>query len=207
MNELCVGRRVYYPGDMANHDGYGAVVAERAATKFGGATFDVILFDGRTFSAVHPNRFSGLRPWRICDRVHGPGMIDAMQRKAAAVVAERATAEADQKTRLADAVLALTADNPHLTPVGKHCRHKDVAKNIRAAFKRAGIKASVRTETGSMVSSIYVTCNDRTQREQANEIGSKFTLGNFNGSDDSYNYDRFNPWVEAFGGVRYVVVQ
>lgn len=57
--DLPIGTTIYYTGDMANHDGTGSIVAHRPATKWGPASVDVLMEDGRTMNALWPNMFEG----------------------------------------------------------------------------------------------------------------------------------------------------
>lgn len=199
-----VGRRIRYPGDMANIPSDGVIVAVT------NQHFDAILFDGRLFRHVFNAAFSGLRPWTLYDRLHGPALIDAMRHKVAAVAAARALAEADAKQKHADAVASLIAAHPQLTPCSDTNRYDNVVgANLRTMLRAGGIKASVRKERGSMVSSYCITvATDSTdaQVEEAESIGRRFELGRFDGMDDCYHYAKYNAWTDAFGGVRYVNV-
>ena len=49
---LPIGSKVYYTGDMANEDGEGWVGSHMPATRFGGASLNIQLEDGRVFGGV-----------------------------------------------------------------------------------------------------------------------------------------------------------
>lgn len=223
-NLICVGRRVHYPGDICNKPGDGVIVEvhgepQGAPKMIGGGVMilaranecrmKIVLFDGRDFGHTHESSFYGLRPWKFLDKVHGPEMIAATIARAGMVRA-KAVADKDAADVAHKALIEkFIAENPHLLPVGKYPKGGNamVAKNVRTALKHAGIKAlSVRTERGSMVSSIRVSVAAE-DVAKANEIGKRFEYGKFDGMTDCYDYDRYNAWCDAFGGVRYVFVE
>ncbi|WP_439444492.1 hypothetical protein ABWU93_11610 [Xanthomonas translucens pv. translucens] len=195
---ITCGRRVRYPGNMASHFGEGLIVAVSEHH------VDAILFDGRAFRQLPKAAFSGIRPWQLLDRVHGPRLIEVVKQQAA----DRAAAESLQKAtaaqRLLDEVAALIASHPHLTPSTEHRGLAAVGKNLRAQLKRGGIKARVRASGGAYHVRLPAEATDA-QLQMANEIGSSFELGSFDGMTDSYNYQK-SAWTEAFGGVRFVFV-
>jgi hypothetical protein len=193
------GRRVRYPGSMASHSGEGLIVAVSEHH------VDAILFDGRAFRRLPKAAFSGIRPWELLDRVHGPRLIEVVKQQAA----DRAAAESLQKAtaaqRLLDDVAALIASHPHLTPVGpEHRGQAAVGKNLRAHLKHRGIKARVRSHGGSYHVRLTADATEE-QLQAANAIATSFEFGSFDGMTDSYNYVT-SAWTEAFGGVRYVFV-
>jgi ribosomal protein L37AE/L43A len=52
---LPIGSKVHYTGDMANHDGEGWVGSHMPASRFGGASLNIQLEDGRVFGGVFPS--------------------------------------------------------------------------------------------------------------------------------------------------------
>lgn len=114
---------------------------------------------------------------------------------------------------------------PHLVPwpvKPKLSTSALAAANLRIELKRAfpGIKFSVRTELGSMTSSIraqaYVFQADGHTQESARQLdnrgralGQQFVYGKFDGSTDSYDYHNdsdLRAFQDAFGSVRYAFV-
>ena len=66
---------------------------------------------------------------------------------------------------------------------------------IRAELKVRGIKASVRSASGSMTSSVDVTIKQDVTPEQYSEItgfANKFQYGHFDGMTDMYEYSNTN---------------
>ena len=197
-----IGRRVHYPGDVANQSGDGVIVAVNQDLK----QFDAILFDGRSFRRSSFCRFFGVRAWRLLDRRHGPAIIEMAKRK----VAERDASIALQKTMASQQLEANTAEliaaNPHLTPCTDRYDGNIVGKNLRALLKAEGIKASVRKSSGS---AYYVDIITKVSPDRFAEIDAmcdRFKAGSFDGMTDCYHYER-TAWGEAFGSVQYVIVQ
>lgn len=203
-NQFEVGRRIHYPGDIANPAADGVIV--RQYRDAWGERFDAILFDGRTFSGLSPQRFSGLRPWRLLDRLHSVAMIEACQRRAAARAAQEATERALGASRLEAERQRLIALHPELTPISIGTR-RTIGDNIRATFRVEGFRgARVRAHRGS--SGYTITLPADTSEESfriAQSLGARYELGSFNGMTDSYEYQR-TAWTDTFGGVRFVFV-
>lgn len=200
--QIEAGRRIHYPGDMANPSADGVVVAVNEELK----QFDAILFDGRSLRRSSFCMLSGVRAWQLLDRVHGPAIINMAKRKAA----ERDAAIALQKTlaahQLEANVAELIAANPHLTPCADRYDGNIVGKNIRALLKAQGIKASVRKDSAS---AYYITITTALSAERYAEIEAmcdRFQAGTFDGMTDCYRYER-SAWTEAFGGVQHVFVK
>jgi hypothetical protein len=193
-----VGSRVRYPGDVANPCGEGAVV-DVTAPETSGASFTIVLDDGREFRAVPVSMFHGLRPWVIL----GGSRLSAEERaKLIAGAARAAKLDADR--------LAVAAEFPHLVRIETaRSRSAAVAANIRRHFKANGLKpASIRTGRGSGVSSVHIRMPSGTSDAdiaKAEKLASMFELGSFDGMSDCYRYapSAFN---DVFGGVRYVFV-
>ena len=83
--------------------------------------------------------------------------------------------------------------------------HASAAKMIRAGLKERGIKASVRTSTGSMTSSINVDIKqdvDPVTFKAIKAFAEQFQMGNFNGMEDIYEYSN----SQDFAQVKYVFV-
>ncbi|MFC6838577.1 hypothetical protein [Xanthomonas theicola] len=193
------GRRVRYPGNMASHSGEGLIVA------VSDHHVDALLFDGRAFRRLPKAAFSGVRPWQLLDRVHGPRLIEVVKQNAADVAAAESLKKATAAQRLLDNVAALIAAHPHLTPVGpEHRGLAAVGKNLRAHLKHRGIKARVRASGGAYHVRLPADATEA-NLQAANAIATSFELGSFDGMTDSYNYAT-SAWTEAFGGVRYVFV-
>ena len=55
--DLPIGTEFHYSGDMANVPGKGVVVAHRPATKWGEASVDITLEDGREIKGIWPAMF------------------------------------------------------------------------------------------------------------------------------------------------------
>jgi hypothetical protein len=187
-----VGQVVKYTGDMANHQGVGAVVAIRNGEW--GKSYDVALTDGRSFNATH---LDGSR-WVVSASVLNAEQVAVLR---AGVTAKEATDKANKSAaeqRLAEAIAKVRADNPWAV-------QNNVAKNIKTELSRAfpSVKFSVRTSRGAGCSSINVGWTDGPTVDQVKPITGKYELGSFDGMTDSYDYER-SAWTEAFGGVRYV---
>lgn len=198
-----VGRRIHYPGDVANHSSDGVVVAINESAQ----RFDSILFDGRILRGISFHAFSGLRPWLALDRVHGPALIDAMHRKAAEIQTARAIEKATAEHALQAAGAALIVAYPHLQAIDPAKPHDSnlVGKNLRALLKAEGIKASVRKDG---YSAYYVKLPADVEAARFDELSGlcrRFQVGSFDGMTDSYEYRR-SAWTETFGGVKYVFV-
>jgi ribosomal protein L37AE/L43A len=52
---LPIGSKIYYTGDMANQDGEGWVGSHMPASRFGSASLNIQLEDGRVFGGVYPS--------------------------------------------------------------------------------------------------------------------------------------------------------
>lgn len=201
IGDVQIGRRIHYPGDMANLPGDGVIVAVNEASK----RFDAILFDGRRLIAMPFAMFSGLRPWHILDRMHGPAIIDMAKRKASEVEASKALQKSMAAQQLEDDKAALIAGHPHLTPAADRYDRNLVGKNIRAMLKAEGIKASVRRSgTAYYVDLLTQVSQDR--RRDLVAMCDRFQGGTFDGMSDCYVYAR-TAWTEAFGSIDYVFVQ
>lgn len=128
------------------------------------------------------------------------------QRQSLDAIAAKETAAAIAEVQFNAEVASLRAAHPQLLPASER---NAVGHNLRAMLKAAGIRASVRKERGSMVSSYRIdlpaTATDE-QLKTASAIGDKFEAGHFDGMTDCYEYSR-RPWTEAFGAVRYVFTQ
>ena len=196
-----IGRRVHYPGDVANPSGDGVIVAVNEEFK----QFDAILFDGRSFRRSSFCRFSGVRAWRLFDRLHGQAIVDMAKRKAAELDANRALQKTMANQQLEANAAQLIAANPHLTPCMDRYDGNIVGKNLRAMLKAEGIKASVRKRG----SAYYVHVATKVNPERFAEIDAmcdRFKAGSFDGMTDCYHYER-SAWGMAFGSVQYVIVQ
>ena len=204
---LGIGQRVRYTGDMANAPGRGILVEVTGTERQ--PVVRIILDDGRDISipahalGAHLGQRFHLLPERASD-------IEASRavQHAAEVAARKAAEKADAEQRHRDAVARLIAEHPHLeaNPSGDR---RTIGRNIRAELKRAGIKASVRMERGSMVDSFRITLPagaSDDQKREAEAIGNRFEAGHFDGMTDSYSYVR-TAWGAAFGAVRYVFTQ
>lgn len=101
------------------------------------------------------------------------------------------------------AASALAAANPHL--VRATDRLTGAAKNARIELGRAfpGVKFSVKTKRFSGGDDMWVSWIDGPTTEQVEQIIDKYSGGDFDGMDDSYNY-RHNAWIDAFGDAKYV---
>jgi len=92
-----IGDRIYYTGDMANHEGKGTIVAIRPANKWAGMSYDIKIdgLDAREFKGVFPYSFAagcGRRFWALQEWEDNQQMkIETMQREWAA---QRMDAEA-----------------------------------------------------------------------------------------------------------------
>lgn len=100
-------------------------------------------------------------------------------------------------------VAALQAAKPELIP---GCGCVNAAKNIRIQLKAAfpGVKFSVKTSSYSCGNSINIRWTDGVTVQQVNEITREYSLGDFDGMTDSYEYDQSDYWTDAFGGTKYV---
>lgn len=198
-----VGRRIHYPGDVANHSSDGVVVAINEPAQ----RFDSILFDGRVLRGISFRAFTGPRPWLTLDRVHGPALIDAMHRKVAEIQANCAIEKAAAEHALHAASAALIAAHPHLQVIDPAKPHDSnlVGKNLRALLKSEGIKASVRKDGYSAYYVRLPADVDAARFEELSGLCRRFQAGSFDGMTDSYEYRR-SAWTETFGGVRYVFV-
>ena len=73
--------------------------------------------------------------------------------------------------------------------------HAAAAKMIRAELKKNGIKASVTASAYSMGNSVTVEINQDilpATKAAVVAFAERFQMGNFDGRDDSYNYDNRN---------------
>ena len=79
------------------------------------------------------------------------------------------------------------------------------AANIRVWLAREfpGHAFTVRSDSGSMTSSIYVTWTDGPTKAEVDAIADRFQKCDFNGMDDSESY-RNDVLTEVFGGAKYV---
>lgn len=198
-----VGRRIHYPGDVANHSSDGIIVAVSESAQ----RFDSILFDGRVIRGTSFHAFTGLRPWRALDRVHGSALIDAMHRKVAEVQTNHAIEKAAAEHALQAAGAALIAAYPHLQVIDAAKPHDGnlVGRNLRALLKAEGIKASVRKDGYSAYYVKLPADVDAARFDELSALCRRFQAGSFDGMTDSYEYRR-SAWTETFGGVKYVFV-
>jgi hypothetical protein len=80
--------------------------------------------------------------------------------------------------------------------------HAEAARVLRMGLKRQlpGHKFQVRAEAYSMGSSIDVNCLDEVSPDElakVKDLAGKFKMGNFNGMDDSYNYDNRHDYPQV----------
>lgn len=99
-------------------------------------------------------------------------------------------------------VAGLQALNPHLTP-GTGATH--AAKNIRIVLKASWpkVKFSVKTDHFANGNSVDVRWEDGPTTKAVDAAIGRFCSGHFDGRDDSYRYSD-DPWVDAFGGTKYL---
>lgn len=229
---ITVGTPIFYKGDMANEEGYGAVVAvvTRANTlraftmnwassrmeEFDASvSYDIVLEDGRRFPGVFVSNIGGTRDDKTCRFMlvdalpWGGSSIDALlagatARDELAKVAAKAKSEAFEKSKAA----ALEAGKamgliPEAEFKATGKRGMAATFNLRAELKANGIKARVKADG---YTSIDVDLADAADYEKAKAIGRKYEAGSFDGMTDCYEY-RPGAWGEVFGDVRYVFVR
>lgn len=92
MTELKVGTKVFYTGDVQNSEGFGVIVKEREAIRFGPVAVDIRLDDGREIRGIGKHMFNpeiGRRFWPLeewlTDR---KAKIEAMQNRMRELQAE-----------------------------------------------------------------------------------------------------------------------
>lgn len=90
---------------------------------------------------------------------------------------------------------------PYLLTADRHSGGVSVAKNIRIILKREfpSIKFSVKSD----YSSVNIGWDDGPTKEAVGSHVNKFNSGNFNGMDDSYDFD-ITAFNDAFGSVKYI---
>lgn len=57
-NQLSIGTKIYYTGDMANSEGVGIITKEHEATKYAPHCFDIEMEDGRKMRMIKPASFN-----------------------------------------------------------------------------------------------------------------------------------------------------
>ena len=70
MSKYQAQTRIYYTGDMANHNGFGVITREYERTKYTPEAVDIRLDDGREFRLVFVSMFDpspGQRFWLLED--------------------------------------------------------------------------------------------------------------------------------------------
>jgi hypothetical protein len=83
---------------------------------------------------------------------------------------------------------------------------KTTAVVLRQVLKKAfpGVKFSIVTNRGSMVSSVRVTWTDGPTRKQVDALAGPFEMGRFDGMTDSYDYDKREDRNILVNGQHYV---
>ncbi len=99
---LPIGSKVYYTGDMANHDGEGWVGSHMPASRFGSASLNIQLEDGRVFGGVFP---SNVR--RADEHNHGQRFVIREVAKLPEAPAEETAGEVAGERRAVDLALVL----------------------------------------------------------------------------------------------------
>lgn len=199
---ITVGTRVHsilYGGRdgtvVHTHDWHpeGVVLFPGTASK---AEHDIVWDDGSRAFHVAELIMRGCQ-WRILEETVPLEEIEALKIKAD----EHAMKKAQEAEKRAQAKIAETA-----RLVAEHSMleqgsgAKIGAKNLRTQLKQsfAWVKFSVRSDHDS----IRVEWTDGPTVEQVEEITRNYSLGHFDGMDDSYRYDDARTW--PFGGTRYV---
>lgn len=103
----------------------------------------------------------------------------------------------------------ITDEPPRTTPHALAA--KNIRKLLRATFPSVDFK--VRSDSYAGGSSVYIRWtegDDVPSRETVDTLVSKFSYGDFNGMDDSFNHDRDPNHVAfraMFGSVKYILPQ
>ena len=112
-----------------------------------------------------------------------------------------------KQTMRRNAVEALAKQHPELVRADsiKGGSLVAAAKNIRHELKQAfpGVKFSVTTSRFSGGDSLRVRWTDGPTIDRVSEITRKYKGGNFNGSEDLYEYND-SAWIDAFGDANYM---
>ena len=167
----------------------------------------------RVDSHVSAAIFHGPAPWRIC------GEEPATEEGLTAILADVAEAKREQEQAAAEVkrIDAEEREQTRTAPEYKHLEkaadskksgHALGAANIRRELKRTwpAVKFKVRSESYTGGSSINVDWTDGPTDKQVKAIVSKYKKGDFDGTEDIYNYSRC-PFPELYGGALYVFAQ
>ncbi len=198
--ELRHGLRCYYkgwgPGGADSSEAIVTHVDERT-DKYGYQYFNIITLDNPRVMQFLVSSLTGLRPSVILGDSYASDIeTTRLVNAAKAADVQKAIKAADEKAQFSETVERLKAENPRLS------KDRSVAQNIRASFKLAGIKASVRKDGHSCINIILA---DARNLEKAEEIAFRFKAGHFDGMQDCYEYRR-TPFTEAFGDVEYIFI-
>ena len=198
--ELRHGLRCYYkgwgPGGADSSEAIVTHVDERT-DKYGYQYFNIITLDNPRVMQFLVSSLTGLRPSVILGDSYASDIeTTRLVNAAKAADVQKAIKAADEKAQFSETVERLKAENPHLS------KDRSVAQNIRASFKLAGIKASVRKDGHSCIN---ITLADAGNLGKAEEIAFRFKAGHFDGMQDCYEYRR-TPFTEAFGDVEYIFI-
>ena len=198
--ELRHGLRCYYkgwgPGGADSSEAIVTHVDERT-DKYGYQYFNIITLDNPRVMQFLVSSLTGLRPSVILGDSYASDIeTTRLVNAAKAADVQKAIKAADEKAQFSETVERLKAENPRLS------KDRSVAQNIRASFKLAGIKASVRKDGHSCIN---ITLADAGNLGKAEEIAFRFKAGHFDGMQDCYEYRR-TPFTEAFGDVEYIFI-
>lgn len=170
----------------------------------GGCEIDVVFDCGQQAKRLPECIARGVQ-WELYDEMVGPEAVAAAIAKAAVYDAQ-AKAKADAcvavfKAAMVEAEKAGRAlglmPEAEFRAAGK--RGTAAAYNLRIELKKAGIKASVKGDYGS----ITVGVTDDADQPRVKEIMAKYKAGSFDSMSDCYDYDP-SAWGAVFGDVRYV---
>lgn len=183
-------------GDTRDLSGVGAT---------GGGHVEIVFKSGTHTSYPECLLRSGLQWWIVEDEAAADDKtIDQLIENASLIKRQKEEAKARKEKAFDDAVAEVAADSQY-----KHLKrqsdftgsnHAEVAKNIRAALKHAGIKG-VRVKSEWGVCRLYWT--DGATEDAIKTIVGGFKAGSFNGMEDIYE-SHATPFNTVFGGVDYL---
>lgn len=170
----------------------------------GRAEFDVA-FDDHVSRRLPECILRGVQ-WEIYDEVATAEEIAAVTLRAHAAVAKAKAEEEAAGLRRAAERLAHAEANPHLlkrnlrtTWSEARVAAENIRRELRAAFP--GFKFSVKTDGHD---SVNVDWTDGPTTREVGRITGKYKAGDFDGMNDTYEYDRDATFADVFGSPRYV---
>ncbi|MDN3661117.1 LPD29 domain-containing protein [Vibrio agarivorans] len=171
----------------------------------GGGEVEIVFKSGTHTTYPECLLRSGLQWWIVEDEAKADEKtLDQLVENASLIKRQKEEAKAREAQAFDDAVAQVEADSQysHLKRQADFTgsNHAEVAKNIRAALKHAGIK-NVRVKSEWGVCRLYWT--DGATEDAVKAIVGRFKGGRFNGMEDIYESEE-TPFTSVFGSVDYL---